>query len=174
LTTALATPFAQGVFGSSVGTGVGTGIGSELGGIAGGLAGGKNIKEAAVSAAPGAISKGLVSGITDILTGGAPTQSDKLLGGLASTGLAYGLSSLKPFQTSSSATGPSAAITAGGGPLPASALITQPTSGRMGTTVMSPGYGAGPGVPIFGSEKSATPTGVWGQGTLRATDTEQA
>lgn len=182
--TPIATSTLQGVLGSTLGTtaagraltaGLSSGGGREIGGIASGLATGQDIGTAARGAAPSAIASGVFgAGKEAFGQAGVDTSTDagRVISALGQAGLANILASQPAFK--GAAAQPSLATGAATTPAPAQAVIQRASTTPAGSAITSLPFGGGAGVPVFGSEAQAAPTGAWGQKTLRSTDTETA
>lgn len=159
------------VLGRALTAGVSRGAGREIGAIAGGAATGQDIRQAAFRSAPGAIASGLIGAGTEYVAQQGVDPSTTLGRGISSlgqTGLTQALSGLPAFGgTISQTTG--APYTA-----PAPQATYQPAGAApVASATPSPGFGGGPGAPVFGTEQQTSPTGVWGRKSLRGTDTDQ-
>ena len=104
------------------------------------------------------------------------TEAGRAISALGQAGLANILANQPLFKGATAQ--PSLATGEATTPAPATAAsqaMTQRASTTpAGSAITSLPFGGGAGVPVFGSEAQAAPTGAWGQKTLRSTDTETA
>lgn len=147
------------------------GVGREVGAIAGGSATGRDIGQTARGALPGALASGLFAGGKEYLAqqGVDPsTDIGKAVSSLGQTNLTKILAGQPLFGgTVSQATG--APYT----PPPSQPMYQPAGATPVASATPSPGFGGGPGAPVFGTEQQTAPTGKWGQKSLRGTDTDQ-